>query len=441
MIYKLTVIVSSMLIMSSQTFAFDLKGLEGKLKELGNKASQKNTSGSSKQKLDGFNAACEGVLGGKYKKFKTDTANISEYFKVGEGFDATLVEQINDYRQGTMTSFKFHLADIYKKDVRALGNAFRRDPSQANLAQIIEYTKKADNFSESTMGREAPSSRGEANVLLAMVMMQYPSLIKDPGMVVQLLKKPAMKYSNLANLFLARAHLMGDYAEKNIKIFSSYFMKTGVSRKYTLKSYGPTLDYAYTNYDLPNKNVYQQVMDLNASYKRTKQLQQQAVRGSELGNRTAELIGKGNEILKTTGDALGNGSVIAERMAKAKLVSKTAAGEDNIVEIAMTQSQAGKEAVDELLQTKPKLSADSKKKFGEANQKLLDNLVDFRKLQMDAIINAFSQDSMAIALSGTINEYFKMTCDLGFAQEKFAKDSGVPAPVVSSAQELADKNF
>ena len=128
------------------------------------------------------------------------------------------------------------------------------------------------------MGREAPSSRGEAKVLLAMVMMQYPSLVKDRGMVVQLLKEPALKYSNLANLFLARAHLIGDYAEKNIKIFSSYFMKTGASRKYTLKSYGPTLDYAYTNYDLPNKDIYQQVMDMNASYKRTKQLQQQSVK-------------------------------------------------------------------------------------------------------------------------------------------------------------------
>ena len=68
-------------IMSGPTLAFDLKGLEGKLKELGDKAS-KNTTGSSNKKLDGFNAACEGVLGGKYKTFKTDTANISEYFNV-----------------------------------------------------------------------------------------------------------------------------------------------------------------------------------------------------------------------------------------------------------------------------------------------------------------------------------------------------------------------
>ena len=218
-------------------------------------------------------------------------------------------------------------------------------------------------------------------------------------------------------------------------------MKTGVSRKYTLKSYGPTLDYAYNNYDLPNKDIYQQVMDMNASYKRTKQLQQQSVKGSELGNRTAELIGKGNEILKTTGDALGNGSVIAERMAKAKLVSKTAQGKDNLIEVEMTISKEGSKALDELLQTKPKLSADSKKKFEEANQKLLDNLVDFRKLQMDAIINAFSQDSVAIALSGTINNYFEMTCDLGFAQEKFARDSNIPVPVVSDKKKLANKEF
>ena len=118
-----------------------------------------------------------------------------------------------------MTSFKFHLADIYKKDVRALGNAFRRDPSQANLAQIIEYTKKASNYSDSTMGREAPSSRGEAKVLLAMVMMQYPSLVKDRGMVVQLLKEPALKYSNLANLFLLELILLGIMRKKTSKFF------------------------------------------------------------------------------------------------------------------------------------------------------------------------------------------------------------------------------
>ena len=52
----------------------------------------------------------------------------------------------------------------------------------------------------------------------------------------------------------------------------------------------------------------------------------------------SELIGKGNEILKTTGDALGNGSVIAERMAKAKLVAKTL--KDNLLEIEMSQSNA-----------------------------------------------------------------------------------------------------
>ena len=129
---------------------------------------------------------------------------------------------------------------------------------------------------------------------------------------------------------------------------------------------------------------------------------------------------------------------IAEDIAKAKLVSKTAQGKDNIVEIAMTQVRLGK-TLDELLQTKPKLNADSKKKFGEANQKLLDNLVDFRNLQMDAMINAFSQDSVAIALSGTINEYFQMTCELGFAQEKFAKESGSPQAILSDKKMV--KNF
>ena len=102
-------------------------------------------------------------MGGKYKTFKTDTANISEYFNVGEGFDLALVGQINEFREGTMTSFKFHLADIYKKDVRALGNAFQEDPSQANLAQIIEYTKKASSVLLIALGPgKAPSSRGEA---------------------------------------------------------------------------------------------------------------------------------------------------------------------------------------------------------------------------------------------------------------------------------------
>ena len=95
-----------------------------------------------------------------------------------------------------------------------------------------------------------------------------------------------------------------------------------------------------------------------------------------MGSRTAKLIGKGNEILKQR--SLGNGSVIAERMAKAKLVSKTAQGKDNLIEVEMTISKEGSKALDELLQTKPKLSADSKKKFEEVTKKLLDNLVDFR---------------------------------------------------------------
>ena len=78
---------------------------------------------------------------------------------------------------------------------------------------------------------------------------------KDKNLVVSLLKSVSNDYSNLANLFLARASLLGDYKNQSLKEFSSYYMRTRRNPT-TLKTWRPTLAYALLNYDLPNKQYY-----------------------------------------------------------------------------------------------------------------------------------------------------------------------------------------
>lgn len=349
---------------------------------------------------------------------------VGKYFRVTPETDKMLTNDVLAMHAGSLNSLRLHLDDIKDKVVRQLADAYLANPSIPMLAQVIAYAESGDGFTPDN----GPSEQTEAQTLLAMMMMQYPSLTLNNGYVHEFLRQAESRNSGLARTFVARNHLFGDYAPKNINAFSNYIAQA--QKHYQVKLADRSIFYALEK--IPNWNYRQQYLDLlkqSQDMQRSFQQQQQAARGTNLNSRALDLMRQGNRADFLTLEALGAGPKIAEIKAKGEMLRKEAAGEANLIKAEVGASEDAMSEIMKMLAAAPKLDDAAKAKLAEANKIKADNLTNFHGIALETAMKFWSGDIGGTIETGQyISQYARNTCQLINRQVEVAKQSGIPAP-------------
>jgi hypothetical protein len=426
---KKTIIVTAVLFVlninapaQAQNF---LQKLQKKL-ENSNATSSGGSSTASNSKIVG-GQFCQQFFG---KPFKQKQLNdlpekiVGKYFKVTPETDKMLVDGVHAMHAGSLSSMRLHLDDLKDKVVRQLADAYLANPSIPMMAQVIAYSESGDGFTP----ENAPSELAEAQTLLAMMMMQYPSLTINNGYVNELLKQAQSRNSGLAKTFLARNYLFGDYAPQNINTFSNYIAQA--QSNYPVKLADRSIFFALEK--IPNWRYRQQYLDIlkqSQEMQQSFQSQQQAARGSNLNGRALELMQQGNRADYLTLEALGAGPKIAEIKAKGEMLRKEAAGESNLIKVEVGASDDAKAEIIKMMATAPVLDDAAKAKLAEAIKIKADNLNRLHGIAFETAMKFWSGDFGATVETGQyINQYARNTCQLINRQAEIATQSGIPAP-------------
>ncbi|WVN41516.1 hypothetical protein AOB54_08530 [beta proteobacterium MWH-UniP1] len=390
-------------------------------------AASPGQKGGASNAGDAFNSTCKQVLGASFKEKKLSAAPdviAGKYFKLSADLEQRLLQGINKSHQGSFVNLRAHIPDIHDTTVRDLAEAFNANPSVAMLAQVISYAETGDGYRDG----DKPSERTEAQTLLAMLLMQYPDLALDKGKAHEILRKSSLDNSGLGIALIARHHLFGDYAQKNISTFSNYIGRA--SSQYSVKLADQTIFFALNN--LPNWQSRDQYLGL---LKQSQQMtadfdrQRAAAKSSDTNKRALALMSEGKKIDELTLEALGAGPRMAEIRAKAEMLKKEGSGEANLIEVAANQSAAYKSEVTSLLAKNPQLDDQAKAKLADANKKMVENLNSLKGITVEVALKFFSGDIGGTMESGEhINRYFRDACSVGRRQVELAKQAGVPTP-------------
>lgn len=418
---------------AAHAFLDKLKGGLEKLQQgQGGAAQQPSAQGRGGGAADTFNATCRQVLGAPYKQ-KALTASpdviAGKYFNVSADTEVRLLKGINRSFKGSFVNIKSHIPDIHDTNVRDLAEAFNSNPSLTILAQVISYAESGDVYRDG----DKPSEKTEAQTLLAMVLMQYPELAKDRSTAYQLLRQSSLDNSGLGLALIARTHLFGDYAPREINTFSNYIGRA--SAQYPVKLADQSIFFAIQN--VPNWQYRQQYLDLlRQSQEMTRDFERQraAAKSSDTNKRALALMQEGKKIDELTLEALGAGPRMAEIRAKAEMLRKEGSGEANLIEVAANQSESYKAEVNNLLARSPQLDEESKKKLAEANRRMVENLNGLKAITVEVALKFFSGDIGGTMESGEhINRFFRNSCSVGRRQVELATQAGVPAPQIPTA--------
>jgi hypothetical protein len=375
---------------------------------------------------------CRDLMGVPFKEKKLNTspeAMVGNYLRVDPDIEVRLNRGIHQSHQGSFVNLRVHTPDLHDKTVRDLAEAFVANPSVPMFAQVIAYAAEGDGYRDG----EKPSERTEAQTLLAMLLLQYPDLVKDKDAASRLLRQSSMDNSGLGTALIARAHLFGDLAPRNINTFSNYIARA--SAQYNVKLADQTIYYALNN--ITNWRYRQQYLDLiKQSQEMSSGFERQrvAARSTDVNRRALALLQESQRIDELTLDALGAGPKLAEIRAKAEMLKKEGSGEANLIEVATNQSQAFKEELNLLLAKSPQLDEGAKAKLAEAMRLRLANINVAKGLVVEVALKFLSGDIGATQESGEhMNRFMKSNCSV-FGQEiVLAKQSGVPEPQLSNA--------
>lgn len=408
-----------------------LQKLQNQLNQAAAGGGAANAGGNS-----GIGALCTGYAPYKQKDLASSSPEqlVGKYFRVSADIEKQLLDGSGVNQKGTLGNFEAAVNDIKDKEIKKLGQAFMANPSVPVLAQIIAYAERGDGF----MPEREPSEQGDARTLLAMVMMQYPELNANRDQVLPMLKQAESQNSGLAVAFIARAHLFGDYAPRNINAFSNYIAQA--SKNYPVKLADQTIFYAIEK--MPDWNRRQQYLDLlrgSQQMQQSLQRQQNAAKSSDTYQRAINLMREGEKIDQLTLEALGAGPKIAEIRAKGEMLRKEGSGEANLINIEVTQSAEYQREVARLVGTNPKLTDEAKAKLAKANQLKIDNLTRMRGLTVEVALKFFSGDFGATMDSGgMVNRYYHNACNVAVRQLELSKQIGVPSPAINTAQLAKD---
>ena len=373
---------------------------------------------------------CESFFGAPYKQKKLNDLPekvVAKYFRVSPETDKEFADGASLMHAGSLTSLQSHLVDINDKVIRQLADAYVANPSIPMMAQVIAYSESGDGYSP----ENGPSELTEAKTLLAMMMMQYPKLTLNTGSINQLLRQADVGKSGLATTLLARNHLFGDYAPKNINTFSNYIAQA--QSRYPIKLADRTVFYALEK--IPNWSYREQWLNgikSSQDMQRSFQNQKQAASTTDFNRRAMDLMVQGNRADSLTLEALGAAPKIAEIKAKGEMLRREAAGELNLIKVEVSVSDETKAEIIKLLAAAPVLDDAAKAKYNEALKIKADNLNRMYDLTVGMILSFLSLD-MGVILEKQqaaqyISQYNRNTCQLINRQVEVAKQSGMPVP-------------
>jgi len=400
-------------------------------------SNQTNSAGTGNRWIE---ESCRGIFGSNYKKIdlgKSPEEIVGKFFITPPDLEQRLYEGINTYHTGSFNQLTRKLIDdLENNEVKRTAEAFKANPSIEMLAQVIRQSETADSYEEvSDFGGGSPSVRTEMKTVLALIMLQYPDLLKNKQEPVEILKKTRMKHSKLSSVMLARFHLYGDYQNKSIDAFSNY-----IANGSGIKNADSTIVWAMQN--VPNwkyKGQYEGLMKQSQEMQKSLNRQKQKASGSSINKRALKLMEKGLEIDALTADAFGAGDEIAKIRATGTLMEKEASGEDNLIEIKASQNADSAKIIEKHLSAKNSLSGASKKKFEEANAMRAKNHSELVALQGAVAVKFFTEGLGEALNSGPhINQYFRDSCKTTMMSVKFAENVGVVTPA-QPAEDLADE--
>jgi hypothetical protein len=385
---------------------------------------------------------CKVIFGKPFKEKKLSAAPeelVKKYFKVSADFDKVLYQGINAQYSGTLISISNHIDDLKEKNIKNLANSFIANPSLGMLAQVIEYAEKGDSF---VPPRDPePSERGDAQTLLAMVMMQYPQLLIDKAMVMNSLKLAEKGESGLGVVFIARAHMYGDYANQDMNAFAAYVGRA--SKKYQVKLATQSAFYAIEkappNWNARNNfiQLLQSGQEMQESFKR--QQNAASAQGNDLNTKAIKLMEEGENIDQLTLEALGAGPKMAEIRAKGEMLKKEGNGTADVIKVKVYQSEQAANVVNDLLKANPKLDSEAKQKFEKANQIRLDNVTKLYNMVGEIGLQFFSGNMGQVLNTGPlVKQYHKNSCTLLYRQLEMAKMTGTPVQLKSNVDMQKD---
>ena len=443
-IAKISVLSAICLVMTNAS-AFNLGDLAKKLQEATNKAAPagSNTGGASQPAGGMFDQVCGRVFGEPFQKVtlkESQDALIQRYFKLEDptAFEQALRAGINGGHKGTLVTLRMHAPDLQDKKIKRLAESFLLDPSSDMLAQVIHFAENGDRFFVEKEGSEW----GDAQVLLAMVLMQYPDLAKNKGQVLPLLKSAdgVAGKSNLARALIARAYLFGDYANKDLREFDGRIVTQHNTPKAKTKTM--TIEWAIENEPGWNRRQeYEEQMKMAADFVASMTKKKQARGRSDLLPRVVTLLDKGDEINQMTAEALGAGPQIAEIQARIDQVKKEGTGEQNIVKVRASITEEAETMLAAAMAKSPQLEGDAKAKLAAANQLRADNLVVHYGLVGEVGLKLISGELGEVANVGAmLNEYFVSACTVMDRSIKLAEKLGDPPPTIPQ-QAVLDAEF
>jgi hypothetical protein len=309
------------------------------------------------------------------------------------------------------------------------------------LAQVIEYAERGDAFVPPRVPE--PSERADAQTLLAMIMMQYPDHIASKDSVLYMLKSAEKGESGLAVVLIARAHMFGDYAPKDMNAFGAY-MNNNSGKRYPVKFGTDSVFYALEKTPAGWKGRNEMLeqlkfsQEMNESFNRQKEAA--TVKGSDLSAQAFKLMEEGEKIDALTLEALGAGPKIAEIRAKGEMLNRESTGANDRIKVKVITSEEYSNAVKEMISIKPKLDSESKVKLERANQIRLDNVAQLRNLQIQVATQFYAGNIAEVIESGSmINRYYGNSCRLLYRQFELSKMTGAVVPdksKIESAKEL-----
>ena len=379
---------------------------------------------------------CKVVFGKPFKEKKLNASPedlVKKYFKVSADFDKVLYEGINSQYSGTLISLTNHVDDLKEKNIKNLANSFIANPSLGMLAQVIQYAEKGDNF---VPQREPePSEKGDAQALLAMIMMQYPQLLNDKSMVMSSLKIGKDGKSGLAIALMARAHMYGDYAKHDMNIFAGLVAEAAA--KYPVKLVPQSVYYAIEKVPPTwrDRNDFINMMksgkDMEESFNRQKNAA--SAQGNDLNLKAMKLMEEGENIDQLTLEALGAGPKMAEIRAKGQMLQKEGNGSADVIKVKIYQSEQAANVVSDLMRANPKLDGEAKQKFEKANQIRLDNVTKLYNMVAEIGLQFFSGNMGTVMTTGPlVKQYHKNSCTLLYRQIEMAKMTGTPVQLKSN---------